>query len=137
MKMTIDLDNLKKIAKKGKDIFLKPEAEKELLKISFAIAELEEIYKEAKLELEKAALKKNPNFSSIESDKVKIFYRAFGQRFRLDEAVIKEVSSEMYSQSIKYSLDVKEIDRYFKEHKTLPYGINAVDRKKQITFKAK
>jgi len=137
MKLTIDLDNLKKLSKKGKDIFMKPEAEKELLAILEAEEQIKEIKEKAKEELEKVALKKNPNFSSIESDNVKVYYRAFGSRYRVDDPNADKLPEDLIKTEKKYKIITKEVDKFYKEHGKLPVGINEVERPKKISFNAK
>lgn len=137
MKITIDLDNLKKLSKKGSEIFLRPEAEEELIAIHEAREQVEELYKEAKEKLKEEALKKNPNFSSIESDKVKVYYRAFGSQYRVDEANLDKIPEGIAKKKVSYSVDTKELNKFVKEKGKLPVGIKTVERNKQITFKPK
>lgn len=164
MKITIDTKELAKLTSDGKDIFLKPEAEKALLKLLEVQELVTQAIDSAKDELEKSALAVDPNFKSIQGDSVRVYYRAFGSRFYIDEAVIEQVPAEIYKtnlqvlagngegvesyqqsvsqlgwqiEKVKRTVDTKAVDKWAKEHRGLPIGLNEVERKKSITFSVK
>jgi len=107
MKITIDIDKIKKLAQDSKDIFLTPEAENTILELLKAQEEVDQAIDYAKQVLEKEALKLNPNFSAIKSDKVKVFYRTFGSVFSIDESKLDTVPKEMYEVVKKISANKK------------------------------
>lgn len=135
-KITINLKELKSLRKKGAEIFITPEAENGLLKLLEMKDEIEEAISETKKNIEKEALKRNKNFSSIRGDKVKIQYRAFGQRFFIDESKLDQVPKEVYDKQVKtyFKIKTKEIEKFVKERGNLPIGVNEIDRKKSISI---
>ena len=92
-----------------------------------------------KKKLEAAALKVNPNFSSIQADKIKVYYRAYGAKYYIDEAQINLAPKELYAVETKtmYKIDTKAVDKWTDEHGGAPTGIKEVTRTKSITFSLK
>jgi len=65
MKITIDLEDLNDLVAKAELIFLEPRAEKVLLKLLDLRDQTEDAIKQAQAKLEAAALKTNPNVTSL------------------------------------------------------------------------
>jgi len=137
MKITIDTSNVQALVKRGKDIFLEPQAEDALLQLLELQDSIDEAIKTAKEELIEAGLKRNPNFSSIRSDRLKIMYRAYGQQYFVDESNLDKLPADFYTKKKKiwYTVNTKAINQQLKETGKLPLGIVEVERTKQISLK--
>jgi len=135
--MQIDLDNLNKLVSKADGIFFTPEGEETLIEL-YAIQErVEEAITAAKAAILKTALKTDPNFSTIQGDKVKVAYRVYGAKYRIDEPMLPEIPKELYSVKTSYSVDSKKVDKWFDEHKGLPIGIIEPERERVISITLK
>lgn len=133
----IEIENLSKLVADSGKIFLTSDAEDSLVQLLEIQKQVEDAIDEAKATLEKAALATDPNFSSIQSDKVKVFYRQYGARYKIDESLIEEMPAEFYQTKTNYSPNVEAIETWIEEHKGMPYGIIEVDRPKSLSFSLK
>ena len=136
MKITVDLDHLNTLIKDADQILLSADGEKAIIQL----LELKELVvkaeKAAKLAIEVAALKLDMNFTSVESDKIKISYRAYGPRYKIDESHIDKLPTTLYKKVVKFSPLPKAIDDHSDEH-GLPLGVIENEREKQISIKEK
>ena len=133
--MNIDIEKLKGIEKKGDQIFFSKDGEKELVKVLEIEKQVENTKDTIKKKLEETALKLDPNFNSIQGDKVKIYYRTFGARYYIQPGFEERLPQELVKKQTKYSLDMPELLKYEKEKGGLPVGVRGSDREKQITFR--
>lgn len=136
---TINIERLQELVAKADEIFLTPEGEKVLVDLLDMQAQIEDAITAAKQKLEAAALKANPNFSSIQGDKVKVYYRAFGAKYYIDENNINMAPKELYEieSKVTYKIDTAAVDKWIDAHGALPTGINEVERKKSISISLK
>jgi len=134
--VTIDIDQLSDLVATADGIFLSAKAEKTLLKLLEIQKQVEDAIDGAKKKLEETALKINPNFQSIQADNVKVYYRAFGSRYFIEEENLSQVPAEMYEKKVitKYSANAKEIEKFVKEKGGLPFGVKEAEREKQLVF---
>ncbi|MFA5768333.1 MAG: hypothetical protein WC871_02195 [Bacteroidales bacterium] len=135
--MKIDIEKLADLVAKSDEIFLTPAGEKHLLKLLEIKNQVDMAIDAAKLVLEQAAQKLDPNFSSIQGDKIKVSYRHFGAKYYLDEPSIDQIDPELYKVIKRYSVNAKAVEDWAETHKGMPAGIKEVERKKQITFQLK
>jgi hypothetical protein len=135
--MKIDIEKLEKLVTDADKIFLTADGEDVLVQLLDIQKQVELAITAAKIKLEETALKINPNFSSIQSDRIKVYYRSYGARFRIDESYLDQVPVELYSTKVTYSPDVKAIEKYVDEHKGVPLGIDEVERPKQLSISLK
>lgn len=135
----INIEKLSKLKLDADKIFLSPDGEKVLIQLIEIQNEVEKAIEEAKQKLETAALKLDPNFSSIQSDKIKVYYRAYGQRYYVDEESIGMAPKELYTaeSKITYKIDTKALEKWVDEHGGMPTGIKEVERAKSISFSVK
>jgi hypothetical protein len=135
----IDLDKLDELVAKSDEIFLTPEGEKVLIKLLEMQKQVEYAITAAKVKLETAALKTDEHFSSIQADKIKVYYRAFGQRYYIDEKMLNLAPKELYTseEKVVYKINTKAVDKWIDQHGGMPAGITEVGRKKSITFSLK
>ena len=137
MRVGVDTDELRNLVLEGKDIFLKPEGEQALLKLLELKETVEKAIDEAKKVLEEEALRLDPNFKSIQADNVRVYYRSYGSRFKIDESKIAEIPASLYTAKTIYTVNTKEIEAFAMEKGGLPNGILEIERPKQITFSRK
>lgn len=137
--MQIDIEKLGEIVNKADEIFLSANGEKVLIDLLTIQDQVENAISKAKEKLEATALKSNPNFSSIQGDKIKVYYRAFGSKYYVDEANLKMAPKELYTVEEKtiYKIDTKAVDKWIDQHGGTPAGINEVERKKTLSFSLK
>lgn len=141
-KITIDTTKLARLVKKSDEIFITPQAEENIVKLLEARDQIEALIEEAQNKVAETALKLNPHFSSIQSDKIKAYYRAYGPKYYLDEAQIGLAPKELYSVESKvvYKIDSKAVEKWADEHKGMPTGIVEVaedKRPKTLKFSLK
>lgn len=137
MVITIDLSKLTNLEKNADDIFLSAEGGAELAKICEVEAQIKEAREKAEVILEATALKLDPKFKSIRNDKVKVYYRAYGAKYYIDEALVASTPKELYTSEVKYKVDTKAVEKFVDEHKGMPSGIVEVERKSSLSFSLK
>ena len=135
--MKIEIDKLEKLIVDSNKIFLTPEGEEVLIQLLEIRQQVEDAIDAAEQKLEETGLKIDPNFSSIQSNKVKVYYRAFGARYKIDPSLIDKLPKNLYEVSMRYNAVAKEIEKFAEENKGLPQGIIEAERAKQITFSLK
>lgn len=160
---TIDTDKIIQLAQEGKNIVLTPEAEKQLLQLLDAKEYVEKAIDVCKEAITTEALKLNPNFSSITGEKVRVGFRQYGAKYKIDESKLDEVPENMYTANVTaqevdrqalgeikdtlnelslpfkvaFSVEAKEVEKFVKEHKALPDGINEIERPKTMSITKK
>ena len=134
--MEIKIENLEKLVADADQILLTPEAESVLLQLLDIQEQVEAAIDEAKKKLEVSALAKNPNFKSIQADKVKVFYRSYGSRYKIDESLLQYIPKDLYTTKTVYSANEKEIEEYTVKN-GFPQGVIEPERPKQMSFSKK
>ena len=141
MKFTIDIDEdeIKLIAGKADKILVDREIEPELAKLLEYQVKLEETISAINKLIEEKALKMNPNFKSVEGDLIKASYRAYGQKYYLEDDKIGEVAPEMFTKEIvtKYKVNTDIVDTWIEKNGGLPFGISAPVRVKSLKIALK
>lgn len=135
--MKVDIEKLDSLIVEADKIFLTPDGEKVLLKLLDIQDQVEQAIVAAKAKLEATGLRLNPDFTSIQSDKVKVYYREFGSKYYVDEKNIALAPKELYTTETKFRIDSKAVEKWADEHKGMPAGILEVDRKKTLSFTRK
>lgn len=135
----INIEKLGELTAKADEIFLSPAGEQVLIDLLEIQAQVEAAIDEAKKKLEATALKTNPNFSSIQADKVKVYYRAYGSKFYIDEAQVNLAPKELYQveNKVVYKIDTKAVEKWADAHGGMPTGIKEVERTKSISISLK
>lgn len=133
----IDVEKLAQLTADADKIFLSSDGEQVLVDLLTIQQQVEAAIDAAKAKLEETGKKLNPDFSSIQGDKVKVYYRQYGSKYKLDEALIKYVPAKLYTSKTVYSPDAKAIEEYIDEHKGLPQGVLTPERPKTISFSLK
>lgn len=131
------LRKLEKLTEYAGEIFISPDGEQVLIDILEAEEKINEIKERAKLKLAEAAAKINPNFSSIQADNVKVFYREYGAKYYLDESQKDLVPPGIITEKISYLVDSKAVEQFVKENNGMPAGIKEVERSKTLSFSFK
>jgi len=137
MIIKIDLDKLKGLVEEAGNIVFTKESEGALLELLDLQLQLENAITEAKTNIEAAALELNPSFKSVIGEQVKVAYRAYGTRYKIDESYLDKLPKDLYTTRTRYYPKSDEIDRYSDEKGGLPLGVITLDRPKQISFKRK
>lgn len=135
----IDIEKLAELKADADKIFLSADGENVLVQLLEIQEQVEAAITAAELKLEEAGLKLSPDFSSIQGDRVKVYYRAYGSKYYVDEANINLAPKELYTveSKITYKIDADAVEKWAEEHGAMPTGINEVDRKKSLKFTLK
>lgn len=131
------LRKLEKLTEDAGEIFISPDGEQVLIDILEAETKINEIKERAKLKLAEAAAKINSNFSSIQADNVKVFYREYGAKYYLDESQKDLVPDGMVEEKVSYSVNSKAVEEFVKTKGGMPTGIKEVERSKTLSFSLK
>ena len=139
MKITVDIDEINLIAGEADKLLIEKKTEDGLSKLLTLRDQIEKAIDEAQKMIEKKGLSVNPNFKSVEGDLIKASYRAYGQKYYLEEDKINEVPTEMFTKEIitKYKVNSKVVDNWLEKNKGLPYGIVAPERVKSLKIMLK
>lgn len=132
--MQIDIEKLDNLIADAANVLIKPEAEEVIIQLLDIQEQVETAIKEAKKRIEEAALRINPNFKSLKADKIKVYYRQYGSKYRIDESLIDQVPTSLYKTKKVYSVISKEVDAWTAEHDGMPIGIIETEREKSIAF---
>lgn len=130
-KIIIDTNHLLALEKKGKELLLKPEAEK-------ALADLLDLQEKVNQTVEETAeyilaegLELTPNFKGIVGERIRAIARAYGPRYLATD----KADSKYLKKSIRYFVDNKKVENYHQEHGQPPKGIKENVRKIKLTFR--
>ena len=135
--MNIEIEKLSKLVADADKIFIEPEGEEVLIQLLEIQKQVEDAIDQAKEILKETALKTNPNFRSIRADRVKVYFRQFGPKYRIDESHVQDLPKELYEIETKVKAKPKAIESWVEEHKGLPLGIIEPEREKKISFSMK
>ncbi len=133
--ITVDLDDVGKLAYDGEKIVMEQEAEQALVELLELQERIIGAIATAKRNIETSALAYNPNFKSVQGNRVKIGYQFFGGRYAVDETRLSSLPKDLYKTTTNYNADSKAIDAFAKSHGKLPLGIIERDRTKTIVIK--
>ena len=138
MKIIIDLDQVQEWVTDADKILLTPDAEKSIMQLLDLSKELELAIDSAKLKIQDAALKLNPDFKSVHSDNLSVAFRAYGSRFSIDETYLNTVPKELYKTKVTISPVPEEVEKWADAHEgKLPMGIVEKEREKKISITVK
>lgn len=135
--MEIKIENLNQLVADADKILIQPEAEKVLIELLNLQDQIEQAIKTAKLTIEKKALEINPNFKSITSNNLRVNYRQYGAKYRIDEANFSYLPPNFYKESKRYDVIAEEVEKWCETNKGLPVGINEIERPKSLSFTIK
>lgn len=135
LKLTVKYTDLQALVEEGKNITVTPKAENAMVALLELQEKVQEAIDQAKKVIEEKALELNPNFSSVRSDKVRVYYRAHGSKFAIDESKVQFLPKDTYKMKVTYSPDSKVLDQYAKEHNGLyPDGVIIRERTKSLSI---
>lgn len=132
MIISIDTDRVAKLKVEGDKIVLEPEGEETLIELFKLQETIEEAIKSAKEKIKTTALALNPNFTSIQGDKVKVAFRSYGSRFKIDLSRLQELPKEFYDVKTTYSPNIKNVEEFIDQNGAPPLGILENEREKQL-----
>jgi len=133
--ITLDTQEIARLSKEGGKFAMNAESEVALARLLFIREKIDEFITEAKAEIEKSALDLDKDFTGLKGDKIKVEYRAFGAEYKIAEDP-NLVPREFIKSKTMYSLVTSAIKEHQKNTGMLPIGVEAVERKKQISIKA-
>ena len=137
MIIQIDTDRVSGLKKEGDKILFSQEGEATILELLALADTVENAISEVKKQIEESALKLDPNFVSIQGEKVKVAYRSFGARYKIDQSHIDQIPEKFYTKKVSYSPVAKEIEAFVDEIGALPLGIEAPERPKKVSITTK
>lgn len=135
--MIIEIENINELVCDADKIVLSNDGEKAIIQLLKLQKQIEQALTTAKMMVEKKALELNPNLKSITSDNLRISYRQYGSKYRIDESFFEKLDPSFYKIRKAYDVVADEVEKYCEEHKSLPIGINEVDRPKTLSFSLK
>lgn len=135
MKIEIDTEDIQRMARQGEEIVFEAEAEDALFQLLQLKKRVEDALEDAKQRIEASALEYNPNFTSVQGDKVKVGYQYSGQKYKLDESSLETLPEDMYKVETKYSPVSQAIDKFYKDNKELPIGVIECERTPKVVIK--
>lgn len=135
--MIIEIEKLNDLVCESDKIVLSNDGENVIIELLKMEKQVEQAIKTAKMMIEKKALELNPNLKSITSDNLKISYRQYGAKYRIDESFFDKLDPSFYKVSKRYDVVADEVEKYCEEHKSLPIGINEIERPKSLSFALK
>ena len=137
MKISIDTDLVKELSKESDQILISQKGERVLLKLIEIEEQIKEAIKEAKENIKTSALKLNKNFTSVQGDKIKVAFRAYGMRYGIDQSYADKLPKRLIKKVVRLNPDTQAIDDYLDEHGKLPLGVLTPKREKQIVISKK
>lgn len=123
------------LSDEGGKLVFSAEAEQALITLFEMKEVIDAAIDRAKATIAETGLAYNPNFTSVQGDKVKAGYRYFGSKYRIDQANFEKLPAAMYKTKVSHSPDTKAIDEFLKEHGNLPLGINYAERTRQVSLR--
>lgn len=135
MEFQISLKDLDTVVEKAGTLVATPEAENAILTLLEMREQIDLALEHVKHKIAEDGLKLDPNFKSIQGDKIKAGYRVYGSKYGIDKKYIDELPEGLYNTSVKYTADSKAVDEWLKTHKALPLGITMTPRAKQISIR--
>ena len=138
MKIIIDTDLIHDLSVEGRNIVLGPEAEEALIHL-YALKEAADYaLKETARWITKKGLQVNPNFVGVKGDIMKVSYRLWGPKYRIDKSMkttekyrlnnSRTVANKIRKNS-SYRPDKAAVEKYVARHRKLPPGIKSAYRK--------
>ena len=120
--LDVDMAKILQLEKEGRKIVLDVKAEDSIVKLLDIKKRIDDVVTLLKSEIEKQALRYDPNFTSVKSDKIKINYSASGSRYIADGTCGKHRPS-FWSKKITWIPNAKAIDDYRASRYRLPSGV--------------
>ena len=135
--MIIEIEKLNDLVCDADKIVLSNDGEKSIIQLLKLQKQIEQAIITAKMMVEKKALELNPNLKSITSDNLRISYRQYGSKYKIDESFFEKLDPSFYKVTKRYDVIADEVEKYTEDHKSLPIGINEIERPKSLSFSLK
>jgi len=133
--ITVNLELVNTLVKKGSNFVFKKEAEEEILKLLKLRDLIEEKIKEVKEGIEKAGKSIDPSFKGVIGENLRATYRVFGERYTFDKY---NPPDEEFLKTITFSkVDSAKVDEHLEKTDELPTGITLKERVPTISFTIK
>lgn len=135
--MIIEIEKLNDLVCNADKIVLSADGENVIIQLLTLEKQIEQGIKTAKMMIEKKVIELNPNLKSITSDNLRISYRQYGAKYRIEDSFFDKLDPSFYKVSKRYDVVAEEVEKYCEEHKSLPIGINEIERPKSLSFSLK
>lgn len=139
MKISIDTGKFK-LPKREPDkkglLPLSDTDEKILKKVIEAKAAIQAVEDDLKEKMAARLQEMGPNVTGFRGVAVKIGYRFFGAKYRIDDTLVSQLDPAFYSSKTSYSPQTKAIEKFEESTGNLPLGVDRRDRNKTITIKS-
>lgn len=133
--LTVDLGEVHRLAETGGKLVFDPRAEAAIVTLLEMQEAIELALTKVKEAIAESGKQYNPNFTSVQGDRVKAGYRYYGGKYGIDSSLVDTLSPEFYNAHVSYKPNTKAIDKFAEEKGALPLGINKAERSKQLTLK--
>jgi hypothetical protein len=133
-KITIDLDRVAQLKQAGKDYVFEAGAEAALVELLQMQASVDEAVDYARHAVAEAGLALSPDFSGVQSDKLRANYSFHGSIYTV---VAGEADPEFAVKKVSYSPLRDAIEHYAETHGMLPVGVIKNERVKSMTLTLK
>ena len=134
-KLVLDSEQITNACIDAQKFAISADAEKSLVQLLDIKEKIDEFVETVKDGIVKAALKFDPNFTSISGDKIKLEYRETGSKFALVDN--ETVEGKFVTMTERLSVKTDEVEQYWQQHGVLPAGITCKERKKTLIIKRK
>lgn len=135
MEISINLSQLDTVVEQAGKLVTTPEAENAILTLLDMQEQIKLALEHVKEKVAQDGLKLDPNFKSIQGDKIKASYRLYGSKYGIDKKYIEELPEGLYKTSVRYDANGAAIDKWLEDHDQLPLGIYMTPRAKQISIR--
>lgn len=137
MIIQIDSDKVTSLVKDGDKILFSKDGEDTILELHRMEQMIADALSSVKEKIKDAALKLDPTFTSIQGDKVKVSYRAYGTRYRIDSSRVNLLPQDCYKTKVTYMPQADFIEEFADKNGGLPIGVLENQREKQIQITVK
>lgn len=133
MKLTIDTDEIRALAREGDKFIFKKEAEKGILELLEVQKQVNEAVETLKMAIAEAGCKIDPSFSGVRGEKVNAVFRFYGEKYEYDWTK-KEELKPFLNEKTYFKVDSDKVDGYLEQVGELPDGIKLKDRSKKLSL---
>lgn len=132
--ITIDPNDIVKLAKEGEKFVFKPEAEQSLKQLLLLQEQVDNAVEQAKEAIGKAGREIDPDFKGVVGEDVHCVYREYGKKYKYDYD--KEADARPFLSEVQYfNVDSDKVDKYVEEVGELPDGVYENEREPKLSIK--
>jgi hypothetical protein len=132
-KLTIDLKDIVKLAADGQTFVMNPDAEKSIVSLLEAQANIEQAIETIKQKIVEQGTAINENFTGVRGGRIQASYRPYGAEYAIEAEIV--INPAFVERKTTNSLKTDAVKEYVKENGITPIGIKRVERKKTLSIK--